>query len=896
MRTIVWALLCAVAAGVTGGEVDAAISRFEAPPVDSRPWTYWFVFNSQMDEATIDADFADIANLGFGGVLAVDSRGYWEDDDHLRYPPAQIRWGSAEWQKLIVHAVRAAARNGIAFTLNIAASGGHLRGEMDARGDNPKHLVFRRYLPGDVFEKPESPFFRDVAVFAVRTRERVGRSDWSSAGDGVISSAASRGTSLMAGVGRRIPALDVKRLKNAGDGSALGPDWTILRFGCDTVPGAPNDIDVLDPCAVERHLERSIGGIVEKTRDVVGADKTFRALYNVSWEGVMPTWSLTFERDFAHFTGTDLLERLPVLAGFDVPGCDGEEFMRTYRAARGRMMARNFYGTVKKWANERGMLAYSESGGPWVRRPELFGECDQLEFLSANDFPQGEFWPQREKGTVQESGHANANGSYISKGIVSAAHVVGAKYASAEAFTHMHRHWSVDPAFLKPVGDQAFADGINLFVWHTYTCSPARFGRPGVEYFAGSHINRNVTWHDDAAPFIKYIARCQSVLQAGEPVVDVLVVGGDNAYCGWQTGPAGGSPGNGRLRELVSDEPSFAVKIPKGYSHDFASEKVYSSVKGLDGRYKVTVKAKDAIAEAGLVGRLLAERGIAPDVETGDPSWTWCHRRSAAGDFYFIVGEGSSRVVLRCAAETLELWDPVAGDRRALAGKTLHDGRTEVSLDLPTGGSAIVAFLKNVPSKKAARKRPLDVVTPVAGAWDVSFSYPQGIAAAPPAPTKMERLVDFTQREDLKHFAGTAVYRTDVVFGGDSSATAVLSLGEVPSGLVRVFVNGKDCGTAWCAPWQVDVSGALHGGRNSIELRYVNNWHNRMIGDCGLEENDRVTRSNLHYWRQNRVKGNGRRPLKPTVYSGYCPYDPLQPSGLLGPVEIRSAALKESAR
>ena len=84
----------------------------------------------------------------------------------------------------------------------------------------------------------------------------------------------------------------------------------------------------------------------------------------------------------------------------------------------------------------------------------------------------------------------------------------------------MLRHYSVDPAFLKPTADMAFADGANRMVWHTFTSSPKKFGIPGNEYFAGSHINRNVTWHKDADGFVKYLGRCQSLLQRGEYVDD----------------------------------------------------------------------------------------------------------------------------------------------------------------------------------------------------------------------------------------------------------------------------------------------------------------------------------------------------------------------------------------
>ena len=44
--------------------------------------------------------------LGFGGVLMIDSRGYWDDDDHVVNPKAEIGWGSGQWYDLVKFAGR----------------------------------------------------------------------------------------------------------------------------------------------------------------------------------------------------------------------------------------------------------------------------------------------------------------------------------------------------------------------------------------------------------------------------------------------------------------------------------------------------------------------------------------------------------------------------------------------------------------------------------------------------------------------------------------------------------------------------------------------------------------------------------------------------------------------
>ena len=802
-------------------------SLFANPPASAKPWTYYFWSNSLTDRETISAEVADMARLGFGGILLTDSRGYWDDDDHVSNPPATVRWGSAEWLDLVEHAIREAGRHGLSLFLNIAASGGHLRGDVDAGDDAPKFLKCRSYLPGDAFEPLPFPHGREVAVFAVRTAEPAARTGWANAGDGQMSMEGNSGKGEDVTAFRRRTALEVRELASPDEGRTLGAGWTVLRFARATVAGREQDIDVLDRTAVGRHLDRVVAPLVARLPGLVGKDRAFAGLYNVSWEGLMPTWSATFEADFAADAGYALRPKLPVLAGFVPAGTDAGAVMRDFRRARGRMMAKHLYAAVRDWAHAHGILASAESGGPWNSRgqsrdPRTFGECDQFEFLAANDVPQGEFWPTHENATHPDAGRANRNIDFFGRGIVAAANRAKLPIAAVEAFTHMHRHWTVDPAFLKPLADAAFVDGMNRIVWHTYTTSPAKFGVPGLEYFAGSHINRNVTWNRDAAPFVRYLGRCQALLQAGDRVDDSEFLPPAGNYWEW-------------------------------------------------GRFR-----KD-----------------------GGAQFLTAHRRIGAADVFFVTGEGKGEVTLSAVASgrAAEVWDPVAVTRRA-ADATETDGRTTVRLDLPRGGSAFVVFADGLarplgtgPAENAGTG-PRNVGTGpaevrVAGPWKVSFRYHPGIAAEPPKARTLERLADWTSAADLRHFAGTGVYEASFDWAGSERGRVRLSLGPVPTGLARVFVNGADCGVAWCAPWEVDVTAAVRPGRNALRVEYANNWHNRLVGDCSLPPERRVTRSAVRYWNVPRT-GRGDNPwtLRPTLYSGPSAYDPLQPSGLLGPVRL----------
>ena len=122
-------------------------------------------------------------------------------------------------------------------------------------------------------------------------------------------------------------------------------------------------------------------------------------------------------------------------------------------------------------------------------------------------------------------------------------------------------------------------------------------------------------------------------------------------------------------------------------------------------------------------------------------------------------------------------------------------------------------------------------------------------------------------------------------YGGENPAEAYLDLGMVHNGVAHVYLNGVDCGLAWCAPWKLDVVRALRRGRNEIVIRITNTWQNRLILDCRLPEAKRVTKSCLHYYDENKENRWTRR------CSGYCRGDERVPSGIDGMVVLETVAV-----
>lgn len=841
---------CVVVFASTALCAGSFTEAFKAPNRAAKPWCYWWWQNGNATEESITADLEAMRDLGFGGMVMSDSRGYHDDEDHVFTPKPQNTVMDDEWRALVRHAVRECRRLGLQIAFNTATSGGKLCGPWALGADSPKRLMVRVYPKGAAFEKPDFPFWHDIASFEVKAdASELVKRGWYEAGDGTRTQHASFRNSTA-------------RLKWYREG--VGEDY-VVRFGWTTIPGHEYDADVLDPAAVRRFFNRFTGTIMDEAgADLVGTDKTISGIYSVSWEGVVPMWSPTFEADFRKFAGYDLRTKMTWLAGIAPEGADTERFMVDCRRARNDMFRENFYGTLAAVAKERGVIMFSENGGPWRREPEVFLEADQLEFLALNDMPQGEFWVEEGFGLIRFWQDLSREFVHM-RGAVSAGHVYGKRRMSVEAFTHMTPHWSISPWTLKKAIDIVFADGGNHVVWHTFTHALDGWGAPGYEYFAGTHINRNVTWHREARAFVGYLARCEAVLQTGEPVVDIAVKAGRRPYADWD-----------RYRYRTPDGQA----IPAGFNYDLVSDVAWAKSKVVDGM---------RVFPSGM--RYAAELPALPDLEG---PWTFCHRTAADEDLYFLQGFAKGEAILRVKAASASLLDAVTGEIRPLVVVPLRDGRTLVRLDTTANGSAIVVLKRGECSLELdyphyATMKELKAIRDdsvmVGGPWDVSFRYHRlDHTRHLPKPMKLTKLTDWTlaSDDDLKYFSGHARYSTVVELPAGAKFTT-LAIGALPTGVASVKLNGVDCGIVWCPPWEARIpAGTLRAGTNTVEIEYTNNWQNRLIGDTFLPKSDRVTTSCLQLLPSHQ-KPNGKVLNR---YSGYASTDSLQPSGLLGPVRL----------
>ncbi|HEX4243351.1 MAG TPA: glycosyl hydrolase [Steroidobacteraceae bacterium] len=568
------------------------------------------------------------------------------------------------------------------------------------------------------------------------------------------------------------------------------------------------------------------------------------------------------------------------------------------------------------------------------RNPAIYSQGVASEFFKSAEpaFPQANF------GSIKQA--------------ASAAHIYGKPLCQAEAFTNFNPDWTEDPYFLKSFGDRAFCLGLTRNVLCFFVSQPSLTDKPGYEWqYTGLHVDRNVTWWPKSGAWLSYLARCQFLLRQGSFCADLLyftgeaipnfalrdrkpVAGYDFDVINAQALLARAQAKNGRvvlpdgvayrylvipdgaadsmtpavmakLRALVEGGATVVGARPKGslgltdYPHSQQEvEKTAHDLWGDDASAPGRKIGAGRVIWGRPLSAIIESDGLAPDVEfrgvPADAQLDWVHRSDGNCDIYFIANLSESptdlSAVLRVSGRTPELWDPVTGDVRDLDEFEVDGARTAVPLHLEAKQSAFVVFRKVSRPHASPRRRNAPVLRETArigGPWRVSFDPKWG----GPQSAVFEQLDDWSKRpeESIRHYSGTATYRNRFKVSAQAPGRLYLYLGFVKN-VAQVRINGHDAGIVWTAPWRVAIGGLVRSGENDLEIEVVNLWPNRLIGDAGLPQERRMTKTNVTTYAAR---------LPPDFF---CAWDAaceerkqngtpaaLLPSGLLGPVRIVAA-------
>jgi hypothetical protein len=493
-------------------------------------------------------------------------------------------------------------------------------------------------------------------------------------------------------------------------------------------------------------------------------------------------------------------------------------------------------------------------------------------------------------------------------------------------FTSTADDFTEDPWCMKDIGDSAFCDGLTRQVLCFWVHQPRLDVKPGDWWVhVGARFSHTLTWWPMAGGWLTYLARCQHMLRQGVFVADF-------AYLQSEAIPS-----------FTANRFKQQPPRPAGFDYDALNSEVLltrASAKngrltlpdGMSYRYLVlpdgdlapaTLKTISDLAEAGVtvvgpktfaasvpklregsLDSVVKADGLLPDIEFHNPSagarFDWIHRRSGETDIYFISNQSAvpttAEIVFRVAGTKPELWDAVMGEIRDLPEYRVENGRTAVPMRFEPRQSWFVVFRESsrLAPRDAGRKNFLtrSVRTTLTGPWEVSFDPQWG----GPARVTFDKLEDWTKRPEdgIRFYSGIARYRKTF----DSSRTThhsrcFLDLGLVKN-LARVFLNGRDLGVVWCAPWQVEITDALKTGSNSLEIQVANLWPNRLIGDGLLPKEQRRTISNVRTydavlsnegWTVTSLWGRSKCQLCSSRLKSGKPAE-LLPSGLLGPVRV----------
>jgi len=698
-------------------------------------------------------------------------------------------------------------------------------------------------------------------------------------------------------------------------------DWKIYRFGYSLTgkqnhPATPEatglEVDKLDPEAWTRFFRYYFDMYKEAAGGLLG-EKGVQYVLNDSYEAEQENWTPAMFEAFKSHRGYDLKPWLPVLAG-EVIGSPGESdrFLWDWRMTIGDLIAENYDLLTKIAQEEYGMKGrYTES-----HEAARVYVVDGMDVKRSSQVPMSAMWVTAPWLPRTENGEQNRT-IYNLDGLESSsvAHIYGQNVAAAESMTAPGSDgrnilaYSYHPGNLKYVADIEMANGTNRFVIHESAHQPVDDKFPGLSLGGiGQWFNRHDTWAEQAKVWVDYMSRSCFMLQAGLNVADVLDYYGEDD-------------------NVISVYGNRMPEFPFGYRYDFASPDVIKnqlSVK--DGNLvstggttykvlwldknidymslpvlrkiaeyadkgvvicgsrpkhpaslsddkaefeslveKVWNSGRSNVTEGVDIAEVLERNGIEQDLAVNSKSeFKYLHRRFNGAEIYWINKPSNEYETVEASFRTTglkpQVWHPENGTIED-ATYRVENGRTVVTLDMVPDDALFVVFAGTGEGGYTVPSVQESTVSTIASPWTVRFQENRGAPAAAEFPV----LKDYRESDvfGIKYFSGVASYNNTVEACG-LGERSFIDLGEVHD-LAEVWVNGAYCGTAWKVPFKVDVTTALKEGENSIEIKVVNVWVNRLIGDTQPDCPEKITYVDSPVYR---------------------PDSPLRPAGLIGPVRI----------
>jgi hypothetical protein len=344
--------------------------------------------------------------------------------------------------------------------------------------------------------------------------------------------------------------------------------------------------------------------------------------------------------------------------------------------------------------------------------------------------------------------------------------------------------------------------------------------------------------------------------------------------------------------QVIGYKPESAVTLVGGEKAQKQFSGLVDKIWGKAVVEKGEKKYGNGLVAWGITAReYLLSKGVTTDFNVVESDrktdYDYIHYTIGQSDVYFVTNQTTERQKINCdfrvAGLQPELWDALTGEIREAKAFTQKEGLTTVPLTLEPYGAIMVVFNKEIAKDKQgiAERNYADyeTVENIDGEWTVDFDPKWG----GPGSVLFPELMDWTQHldEGIKYYSGTAIYNKtfSLNFEPQKDKQYFLQLESVKDvGIAEVKINVKDKGVLWTKPFRIEISNELQKGENTLKIKVVNSWFNRVAGDEMFPDKKQLTSTNAVLI--NDFRGRPRKEI------------PLEPSGLLGPVTIEETLTK----
>ena len=570
--------------------------------------------------------------------------------------------------------------------------------------------------------------------------------------------------------------------------------------------------------------------------------------FNDSYEVADATWTPTLFEEFYKRRGYRLEDHLLAFTHGDV------KLVSDYRETLSDLLLENFTQQWTAWAHSHGAITRNQAHGSPANLIDCYAAVDipEIEGFGLSDFGI--------KGLRKDPGKTRKNDSDYSmfKYAPSAAHICGKPYTSSETFTWLTEHFRTSLSQLKPDIDLMFCAGVNHMFFHGTCYSPKDDPWPGWKFYASIDMSpTNSIWRD-APEFMKYVARCQSFLQWGQPDNDFLVYLPIRDM--WKKNPEKllMQFSIHAMGQLAPEFIKTILDIDKaGFDCDYISERLLMGCKFVNGgietaagthykaliipgsgempeKVKAHIEAMKAQGAKVIYGTDVAQMNAAAKPETMKTEFGLkaIRRKNPTGYHYFIANltpnDVYENIIPGVDFEDAMWFDPLTGQRYA----AYMDGR-EIQMKMRSGQSMILqTFNQKLPVAEAlpvyCDTAAAEMNVELNGPWKLSF-----IEETPKVSQTftLDNLQTWeTLSDETRVTMGTGVYETTVKLKKKDLKDATawkIDLGDVRES-ARVYINGEYIGCAWSVPYVLDCKNTLKKGKNTIRIEVTNLPANRI--------------------------------------------------------------------